>query len=130
MRLPSYNNHLCYVNNINSVFHSFRCPNCDICFNRTFILERHLTTCKEGVKNVYPKNVYETQETLFCKTVFLGSEHTIEQTLFKNPTIFGFYSICVQEESFKDTDSIKWIGKHFSISVSISSNPVREPIFL
>ena len=33
------------------------------------------------------------------------------------------------QESFKDTDTTKWIGKHVSISVSISSNLVKKPIF-
>ena len=41
VRLLRYNNHICYVNNINAVFQSFRCPNCDIFFNRAFNLERH-----------------------------------------------------------------------------------------
>ena len=36
----------------------------------------------------------------------------------------------MQEESFKDTDSTKWIGKHIPISVSISSKCVKQPIFL
>ena len=44
--------------------------------------------------------------------------------------IFDFESICVQEESFKDTDTTKWIGKQIPILVSISSNLVKEPIFL
>ena len=35
----------------------------------------------------------------------------------------------MQEESFKDTDKTKWIGKHIPFSVSISSNVVEEPIF-
>ena len=29
VRLLRYNNHICYVNNLNAVFQSFRCPNCD-----------------------------------------------------------------------------------------------------
>ena len=29
VRLLRYNNHICYVNNINAVFQSFRFPNCD-----------------------------------------------------------------------------------------------------
>ena len=29
VQLLRYNNHICYVNNINAVFQSFRCPNCD-----------------------------------------------------------------------------------------------------
>ena len=47
VRLLRYNNHICYVNNINAVIQSFGCPNCDTFFHRTFNLERHLTTCSE-----------------------------------------------------------------------------------
>ena len=36
VRLLRYNNHICYVNNINAVFQSFRCPKCDTFFNKTF----------------------------------------------------------------------------------------------
>ena len=54
VRLLRYNNHICYVNNITAVFQSFRCPNCDTLFNRTFILDQLLTTCGERVKNFYP----------------------------------------------------------------------------
>ena len=52
VRLLRYNNHICYVSNINAVFQAFRCPNCDTFFNRTLNLERHLTTCSERVINV------------------------------------------------------------------------------
>ena len=48
----------------------------------------------------------------------------------KNLAVFDFESICVHEESFKGTTTTTWIGKHDPISVSISSNPVEEPIFL
>ena len=130
VRLLRYNNHICYLNNINAVFQPFRCPNCYTFFNRTFNLERNLTTCSERVKNVHPKNVYQTQETLFDKLNSFGIEYTNEQTLFKNLAIFDFESICVQEESFKDTDTTKRIGNHIPISVSISSFLVKEPIFL
>ena len=43
VRLLRYNTHICYVNNNNSVFQSFRCPNCGTFFNKTFKLEQHLT---------------------------------------------------------------------------------------
>ena len=105
LRLLRYNNHICYVNNINSVFQSFRCLNCDTFFNRKFNLERHLTTCSKRVKSVYPKKVHQTQETLVDKLDSFGIEYTNEQSLFKNLAIFDFESICVQEESLKDTDS-------------------------
>ena len=34
VRLLRYNNRICYVNNINAVFQSFRCPNCDTFFEQ------------------------------------------------------------------------------------------------
>ena len=129
VRLLGYNNHICYVNKIIAVFQSFRCSNCDTFLNGTFNLEQNLTTCSERVKNVYPKNVYQTQETLLDKLDSFAIEYTNEQTRFKNLAIFEFESICVQEESFKDTNTTKCIGKHFPISVSISSNLVKGPIF-
>ena len=49
---------------------------------------------------------------------------------FLKTAIFGFESICVQEESFKDTKTTTWKGKHVSFSVSIFSNLVEESIFL
>ena len=128
--LLRYNNHICHVNNINAVFQSFRCPKCDIFFNRTSYLQRNLTTCSERLKNVYPRNVYQIRETLFDKLDSFGINYTSEQTLFKNLAIFDFESICVQEETFRDTKTTTWIGKHVPISVSISSNLVEEQIFL
>ena len=130
MRLLRYNNHICYVNNINAVFQSFRCPNCDNFFNRRFNLERHLTTCSERVKNVYPRNAYQIRETLFDKLDPFGINYTSEQKLVKNIAIFDFESICIQEEIFRDTITTAWVWKHVPISVSISSSLVDEPIFL
>ena len=120
VRRLRYNNHICYVNNINAVFQAFRCPNCDIFFNKTFNLERHLTTCSERVKNFYPRNVYQIRETLFDKLVSFGINYTSEKKLFKNLAIFDFESVCVQEEAFRDTFATTWMGKHVPISVSIT----------
>ena len=130
VRLLRYSNHICYVNNINAVFQSFRCPNCDTFFSRTFNLQRHLTICSELVKNVYLRNVYQIRETLFDKLDSFGIKYTSEQKLFENLAIFDFESNCFQEETFRDTITTTWIGKHVPISVSISSNLVEEPIFL
>ena len=130
VRLLRYNNHICYVNIIKAVFQSFRCPNCDTFLNRIFNLEQHLTKCSEQVKNVYPRNLYQTQETLFDKLDCFGIEYTNEPTLFKNIAIFDFESICVRKESFEDLEITKWIRNHIPILVSISSNIVKETIFL
>ena len=59
VRLLRYNIHICYVSNIDAVFQSFSCPNCDTFFSRTIILEQHLTTCTERVRIIYTRNVYQ-----------------------------------------------------------------------
>ena len=122
--LLRYNNHICYVNNINAVFQSFRCPNCDTFVNKTFNVERHLTTCSERVKNVYPRKVYQVRKTPFDKLDSIGIKYTSEQTLFKNLAIFNVTSVRVQEETFRNTNTTNWIGKHVPISVTIFSNLV------
>ena len=129
-QLLRYNNHICYANNINAVFQSFRCPKCDSFFTKTFNLERNLTTCSERVKNVYPRIVNQIRETLFDKLESFEFKYKSEQKLFKILAKFDFESICVPEETFRYTKTTTWIGKHVPISVSVSSNLVEEPIFL
>ena len=67
---------------------------------------------------------------LFDKLDFFSIKYTSEQKLFKILAIFDFVSSCVPEKTFRDTSTTTWIGKHVPISVSISSNLVKEPIFL
>ena len=122
VKLLRYNNHICYVSDMNSFFKSFRCSTCDTIFSKTGNLERHLITCSERVKHIYPKNVYQLRETLFEKLDSFNIPYREDQKLFKNLAVFDFESICVKEETYKETETTKWIGKHVPISVSISSN--------
>ena len=62
-----YNNHICYLSDMNSFFKSFCCSTCHTIFSKTGILERHLITFSKRVKHIYPKNVYQLRETLFEK---------------------------------------------------------------
>ena len=93
-------------------------------------LERHLVAGSARVKHIYPKNVYELRETLFEKLDAFNNPYRNEQKLFNNMAIFDFESICVKEDSHKQTETTTWIGKHVPISVSIWSNLIPEPIFL
>ena len=130
VKLLRYNNHICFVNNINALFKTFRYTTCDTFFSKTGNLKRHLVTFSDRVKHIYPKNVYELRETLFEKLDAFNIPYKNEQKLFKNLAIFDFESICVKEESYKQTETTTCIGKHVPISVSISSNLIPETIFL
>ena len=71
-RLLRYIVHICYVSNLNAVFQSFRCLDCDSFFSRTLNMERHLLTCSKQVKNVYRRIVYQIRETFFDKLDSFG----------------------------------------------------------
>ena len=129
-KLLRYNNHICYVNNINTLFKAFRCITCDTFFSKTGNLERHLVICSDRAKHIYPMNVYELRETIFEKLDAFNISYRSEQKLFKSLAMFDFESIGVKEDSYKQTETTTWIRKHVPISVSISSNVIPEPIFL
>ena len=75
VKLLRYNNHICYVKNMNSLFKAFRCTSIDTFFSKTGNLEQHLVTCSDRVKHIYPKNVYELRETLL-KSWMHSTSHT------------------------------------------------------
>ena len=87
VRLLRYSSHICYVSNINADFQYFCSTNCDTFFERTFILERHLTTWKERTRNVYPRSVYEVRENLFEKMDSFANKETSEKKRFKFSSI-------------------------------------------
>ena len=130
INLLRYNNHICYLDDINTFFKRFRCPNCDTFIKRAGNFHRHVKSCKDRIQHIYPKSVYTLRETLFDKLDGFGIGYEEEQKLFKNLAVFDFESICVPSNELKDTNTTTWIGKHEPISVSISSNLLQEPIFL
>ena len=130
VKLLRFNNHIIHTNDFDSFFKCFRCPSCDTLFNKSDNFNKHLLRCKDRVKHIYPKNVYELREILFEKLEGFSLPVSQDNKLFNNLAIFDFESICVPTEELKETQTTIWIGKHVPISVSISSNLIDEPIFL
>ena len=130
IKLLRYNNHICYVNDINKFFKKFRCPSCDVFFNHSGHFNRHLRTCKERVKNIYPRGVYSLKETLFQKLENFSIAYPEDCTLFKNFAVFDFEAICDNSLEISSSATTSWIGTHVPVSVSIFSNLLKEPIFL
>ena len=130
IKLLRYNNHICYVNDINKFFKKFRCPSCDVFFNHSGHFNRHLKTCKERVKNIYPRGAYSLRETLFEKLDNFSIAYPEDYTLFRNFVVLDFEAICVQSVEANNTQTTSWIGAHVLVSVSISSNLFEEPVFL
>ena len=57
VRLLHCNSHFSHVSNVNALFKAYRCPSCDQFNNTVRLQDLHLTTHKEGVTHVFPKNV-------------------------------------------------------------------------
>ena len=99
VKLLRYNNHICYVSDMNSFFKSLRCPTWDTIFSKNGSLERHLITDSERTQHIYPKNIYQLRETLFERSDSLNFPYREDQKLFKILTVFDLKSICVEEET-------------------------------
>ena len=132
INLIRYNNHICYVDDINTIIKRFifQSPSCDTFIQKAGNFNRHVKTCKDRVQHIYSKSVYTLRETLFDKLDGFGISYNDNQKLFENFAIFDFESICVPSEQLKDTNTTTWMGKHEPISVSISANLIDEPVFL
>ena len=65
LKLLRYNNHICYVNNINALFKAFRCTTCETFFSKTGNPVRHLVTCSDRVEHIYPKKCLRTEGNAF-----------------------------------------------------------------
>ena len=93
-------------------------------------LERHLTTCKEGVKHTFPENLQQLRGTLFDKLDSCGITYTDQNKLFHRIANFDFELLCVEDEKFEDSETKTWIEKEIPISASKVSNSIQEPIFI
>ena len=102
---------------MNSFFKFFRCSTYDTIFSETGKLERHLITCSERVKHIYPKKVHQLRGKLYEKLDSFNIPYREDQQMFKNSAVFDFESICVKEETYKKTETTKWIGKPVPISI-------------
>ena len=67
VKLLRFNNHIFHTNNIDSFFKCFRYPSCDTFFHKSDQFNHHLLRCKDRVRLLYLKKVYEFRETLFKK---------------------------------------------------------------
>ncbi len=125
-----YNNHVCYVRDIKTVFHKYRCQHCDHVFAHSCNLAKHLKKCNDRIRHKYPGGIYRVKETIFEKLHDIGVIVPANLQLFRNLAIFDFESMCVPcSDDVKCTENLNWIGKHIPVSVSISSNLVQGTIF-
>ena len=126
--LLQYDNHVCWVKNIDQFLKKYRCDHCDKFFPKVSNYQRHLTVCTDRVSHRYPKRPYQLKETIFEKLTNL--EIPVQEFLYENLVVFDFESITVPDSTLPNSEMTRYIGKHVPISVSIFSNLLSEPIFI
>ena len=129
VRLSRYKSHLCYVSTISAFFKAYPCPLRDQLFKTAQQSERQLKTCREKVKHVFPRNVYQLREARFDNLNSFNIPYSDDQKLFKEVAIFVFESVCLQKDKFRHTDTTIWIGRHAPLSVPISSILIENQSF-
>ena len=90
-------------------FYSVVAPPVTLLFTRAPHLEHHSTTCTQRVKKDYHTNINQIPEIFFDKLDSFGIIYTSEQKVFKTLATFDFEKICVQEQTFEDTNATTWI---------------------
>ena len=130
VRLLRYKSHVCHMSDFNAPFKAYCCPSFDQIIKKTEVLGRHLTSCRETTKHVFPENVYRLPETLFDKLDSFNNRYSDDQKLFKNMAIFELESICVQGDKSCLSDTTTCIVKHVLISVPFLSQLIDQTIFL
>ena len=129
--LVQYNNHVCWVSNINTVLKNFRCQNCDKYFTKRSLLNRHLQTCDDKIKHTYPNGPYNLRESIFDKLEDVNIHVEEGRRLFQNLAVFDFEALAVPlKTNTSNQENTTWIARHVPISVAISSNLCEQPIFI
>ena len=103
VKLLRFKYYTIHTNHIDNFIKCFRCPSCDTFFKRSEFLNKHILSCKDRMRHIYPKNVYELQKTLFEKLERFNFPVFEDNKLFKNLAIFDFESISVPTEGLKET---------------------------
>ena len=104
---------------INSLSNTFRCGTC-VSFFPSLVTLKDLQFPVVSIRNMITRKMLTSSKKLFHKIIALRVPYEHEQKLFEILAVFVFESVCVKEETYKETDATKWIGKQVPLTVSIS----------
>ena len=81
---------------MNPLFKTYPSPSCDQFIRKAHNLGQQLTTCKEGIKHVFLKNMYQVRETLVDKLDSFSIPYTDYQKLFTHMAKLDFESFAIK----------------------------------
>ena len=125
LQLLSYEQHFCYISNVDKLGHAFACPKCKKLWKKKWMFIRHEKTCNgTGQRNTYTGGVYipppSPLETLQSNGLDVDPEDTfLYRATFDFETYFEKENLPITKS--KDSKTV-YTARHVPLSVSVSSN--------
>ena len=125
LQLLSYDQHFCYIRDVNTLGHAFACTKCKKLWKKKFTLNRHEEKCNgTGQRETYTGGVYipppTPLETLQKHGLAVDPRETFPfRATFDFETYFEKNNLPVTKNENSKTS---FISRHVPLSVSISSN--------
>ena len=125
LQLLSYEQHFCYISNVDKLGHAFSCVKCKKLWKKKFSLNRHEKTCNgTGQKQTYAGGVYipppSPLEILQSNGLTVDPEDTFPfRATFDFETFFEKDNLPVTK--IKNSKTV-YTARHVPLSVSVSSN--------
>lgn len=113
--------HFSYIKNMSLYSKSYCCPHCKKFWKHSGTYNRHIKTCKDGIKEDYCYGSFRVKPTIFDQLADIGIE--IPQNLRIFPYRATFDIECMLKPiSGLDTNKMTFSTEHELVSISICSN--------
>ena len=120
MHLNLHENHFSYITKFESFAKRFKCLECDVTFNRTNDLKRHIKTCCTEQKEIFVGGKYKRDRALFQRLEQAGYHTENDDQYCPLISTFDFEALQVKRgEKIKGRDILY---KHIPATFSVHSN--------
>ncbi len=131
LNLGLWENHLCYIKNIEKLKHCYKCRTCGKLFRHRCRLVVHEKSCTTTQALHFPGGYYKPKPTVFEELEEIGVVIEKEDRFCRHFAVFDFESI-LQKINTNSDENTQLTALHQPISVCVTSNlpDVREIDFI
>ena len=121
MYLNLFEHHLSFIKDFKTYAKKFQCPTCERHFNQISGWKRHLRSCSNVTKFMYPGGFLQRQKTVFDELAEYGINVPDQERFFPYFMTFDCESM-LEQIRIQASEQLVWTQKHKPTSVSLCSN--------